>query len=207
MNELEIYSAKNGKKKLMIKYSLVLLSVLFVQCATTRTSKLYQTYDKVNYVYWSDSRKLTWEDFQGTPIGSSENYVSEIHLYNPATIEKANLFSSAKLTSICVFDKKHSWVNKKSTSDKLLLYNQIYFNIYELYIRKLRKEFYTTDFSLNDYIQQFHTMYERIQSELKDRVEVYRRDADLGNNLAGIKLWEMTIDSELNDLKAYKIDY
>ncbi len=51
-----------------IKYILILLSVLFVQCAATRTSELYQTYDKVNYVYWSDSRKLTWEDFQGKPI-------------------------------------------------------------------------------------------------------------------------------------------
>ena len=190
-----------------IKYILILSSVLFVQCAATRTSELYQTYDKVNYVYWSDSRKLTWEDFQGKPIGSNENYVTEIHLYNPATIEKANIFSTAKLTSICVFDKKHSWVNKKNASADLLLYNQVIFNIYELYTRKLRKEFYNTEFGLDDYIQQFHLMTEKNNSDLKDRLEDYRSDADLGKNVAGIKLWEMTIDKELEELKAYKVEY
>ena len=190
-----------------IKYILILSSVLFVQCAATRTSELYQTYDKVNYVYWSDSRKLTWEDFQGKPIGSNENYVTEIHLYNPATIEKANIFSTAKLTSICVFDKKHSWVNKKVASADLLLYNQVIFNIYELYTRKLRKEFYNTEFGLDDYIQQFHLMTEINNSALKDRLEDYRSDADLGKNVAGIKLWEMTIDKELEELKAYKVEY
>jgi len=190
-----------------IKYILILSSVLFVQCAATRTSELYQTYDKVNYVYWSDSRKLTWEDFQGKPIGSNENYVTEIHLYNPATIEKANIFSTAKLTSICVFDKKHSWVNKKVASADLLLYNQVIFNIYELYTRKLRKEFYNTEFGLDDYIQQFHLMTEKNNSDLKDRLEDYRSDADLGKNVAGIKLWEMTIDKELEELKAYKVEY
>jgi hypothetical protein len=190
-----------------IKYILILLSVLFVQCAATRTSELYQTYDKVNYVYWSDSRKLTWEDFQGKPIGSNENYVSEIHLYNPATIEKAHLFSTAILTSICVFDKKHSWFNKKNASAELLLYNQVMFDIYELYTRELRKEFYNTEFGLDDYIQQFHLMTEKNNSDLKDKLEDYRRDADLGKNVAGIKLWEMKIDKELEELKAYKVEY
>ena len=191
----------------MKKYSLVLLSFLFLQCATTKTSDLYQTYSKENYIYWSDSKKLTWDDFQGTPIGSNENYVTEIHLYNPATIEKANYFSTAKLTSICVFDKKHSWVNTKNASAELLLYNQVMFNIYELYTRKLRKEFYSTDFSLDDYIQEFHTMTEKNNSDLKNRLEDFRRDADLGKNVAGIKFWEMTVDKELDELKEFREAY
>jgi len=191
----------------VIKYIFILLSVLFVQCAATRTSELCQTYSKENYIYWSDSRKLTWEDFQGKPIGSDENYVTEIHLYHPSTIEKANLFSTPKLTSICVFDKKHSWVNKKNASDDLLLYNQVMFNIYELYVRLLRKEFDNTDFGFDDYIQQFHTMTEKNNSDLKNRLEDFRSDADLGKNFAGIKKWEKMIDRELNELKFYKVDY
>ncbi|MDP2365218.1 MAG: hypothetical protein Q8M94_15810 [Ignavibacteria bacterium] len=191
----------------MKKYILTVLSAFLIQCATTRISELYQVYDKANYIYWSESKKLTWNDFQGKPLGTNENYVTEIHLYNPATIEKANYFSTAKLTSICVFDKKHSWVNKKNASDNLLLYNQVMFNIYELYTRKLRKEFYNTDFSFDDYIQQFHTMTEKINSDLKDRLEDYRNDVDLGNNVAGIKMWKITIDRELAELNALKVDY
>ena len=191
----------------MKKYIIAALSVFLVQCATTRISELYKVYDKENYIYWSESKNLTWEDFQGKPIGSDDNYVTEIHLYNPSTIEKANLFSAAKLTSICVFDKKHSWVNKKNASDDMLLYNQVMFNIYELYERLLRKEFDNTDFGFDDYIQEFHTMTEKNNSELKNRLEDFRRDADLGKNVAGIKKWDMMIDRELDELKAYKIDY
>ena len=81
------------------------------------------------------------------------------------------------------------------------------FNIHELYTRKLRKEFYNTDFGLNDYVQQLNTMTEKNNSDLKNRLDDFRRDSDLGQNVAGIKLWEMTIDQELEELKAYKVDY
>jgi len=50
-------------------------------------------------------------------------------------------------------------------------------------------------------------MTEKNNSDLKDRLEDYRRDADFGKNVAGIKLWEMTIDKELEELKAYKVEY
>lgn len=190
----------------MKKYFLFIPTIFFVQCTSARISELYQVYDKVNYIYWSGSNKLSWKDFEGQPFGSTNNYASEIQIYNPATIEKANLFSTPKLTSICVFDKKHSWVNKKSASANLLLYNQVMFNIYELYTRKLRKEFYNTDFGLNDYIQQFNTMTEKNNSDLKNRLDDFRKDSDLGQNVAGIKLWEMTIDQELEELKTYMVE-
>ena len=111
------------------------------------------------------------------------------------------------IAAICVFDKKHSWVIKKNTSAELLLYNQVIFNIYELYTRKLRKEFYSTDFGLDDYIQEFHTMTEKNNSDLKNRLEDFRRDADLGKNVAGIKFWEMTVDKELDELKEFREAY
>ncbi len=191
----------------MNKYILILFSFLFVRCAANKTPELYQTYDKANYVYWSETSKLTWNDFQGTPKSSDKNYVSEIRLYNPARIEKENIFSVVKLTSLCVFDKKHSWVNKKDASDNLLLYNQVMFNIYELYARKLRKEFYSTDFEVNDYKEQFQLMSEKINLDLEKRLEDYKSDADLGNNIAAIKVWGKNINKELNELKAYKVDY
>jgi hypothetical protein len=50
-------------------------------------------------------------------------------------------------------------------------------------------------------------MTEKNNSDLKDRLEDYRSDADLGKNVAGIKLWEMTIGQELEELKAYKVEY
>ena len=190
----------------MKKYYLIVLAVFLVQCATTRTSELHQVYDKVNYIYWSESKPLTWNDFEGKPLDVKNNYASEIHIYNPATIEKSNLFSTLKLTSICVFDKKHSWVNKKIANDDMLLYNQILFNIYELYTRNLRKQFYETEFSLNDYIKEFHLLTEKNNSKLSDRIEQFRSESDLGNHKKALVRWNKIIADELISLDAYKMD-
>ncbi len=103
----------------MKKYLFLLTSLFLTQCATSKISELYQIYNKQDYLLWSEDRELTWDDFQGEPLSSSNSYGSEIHIYNPSNIEKANMFSSAKLTSICVFDKKHSWVNKNFASKDL----------------------------------------------------------------------------------------
>ncbi len=188
----------------MKKYSLVLLSFLFVQCAATRTSELYQTYDKVNYVYWSESRKLTWEDFQGKQNDSQNNNISQIRLYNPATIERATYLSNPELTVICIFDKKNSWVKKSAANDSLLLYHQVMFDIYELYNRKLKKQFNETEFSLNDYIEEFKSLTGKNNSDLEQQIEQYKIDSDHGNNYAGIKIWEMKVNRELDELKSFK---
>ncbi len=187
-----------------IKYILILLSVLFVQCSATRTSELYQTYDKVNYVYWSESRKLIWEDFQGKQNDSQNNNISQIRLYNPATIERATYLSNPELTVICIFDKKNSWVKKSAANDSLLLYHQVMFDIYELYNRKLKKQFNETEFSLNDYIEEFKSLTGKNNSDLEQQIEQYKIDSDHGNNYAGIKSWEMKVNRELDELKSFK---
>lgn len=188
----------------MKKYLLILLSFLFVQCAATRTSEFYQTYDKANYVYWSDTRKLTWEDFQGKQNDYRNNNVSEIRLYNPATIERATYLSNAELTAICIFDKKNSWIKKSTANDSLLLYHQVMFDIYELFNRKLKKQFNETEFSLNDYIEEFKSLTGKNNSDLEQQIEQYKIDSDQGNNYAGIKIWEMKINRELDELKSFK---
>ena len=188
----------------MKKYLLLLFSLFLIQCGANKISELYQTYNKEDYLYWSTDRKLTWDDFQGEPLSSSNSYASEIHIYNPSTIEKSNLFSSAKLTTICVFDKRHSWVNKQSATKDLLLYNQVIFNIYELYTRKLRERFDSTSFGFNDYTEKFHKMTEEINNKLSDRVEKFRKESNLGQNKEVIFDWNNQINNELVNLKKYE---
>ena len=48
----------------MKKYYLIVLAFFLVQCATTRTSELHQVYDKVNYIYWSESKPLSDTEIQ-----------------------------------------------------------------------------------------------------------------------------------------------
>ncbi len=186
----------------MKKSIFLILSLFLIQCASSKISELYNVYNKTDYLYWSDTHGLTWDDFQGEPLTSS-NIGSEIFVYNPATIEKSNLFSSFKLTSICVFDKKHSWVNRSLADSSTLLYNQTIFDIYELYTRKLRKKFSETDFGLSDFSEKFHNMTEKNNKELVDEVSKFRKESDMGKNLDEVFNWHLKIKNELEDLKQF----
>lgn len=177
-----------------------------MQCATSKISELYQIYNKQDYLYWSEDRELTWNDFQGEQLSLSDNFGGEIHIYNPSTIEKSNMFSPVKLTTICVFDKKHSWINKKFANEDLLLYNQVIFNIYELYTRKLRETFANTNFGLNDYTDKFHKMTEEMNKELNSRIDKFRKESNMGQNKEIIIEWNNQINNELATLNNYKQD-
>ena len=188
----------------MKKILTLMLSIFLLQCASTKISELQNIYKTDDYIFWDENRKLAWEDFKGEPLDTSENYGSEIIIKNPSTIERANLFSSFKLTSICVFDKRHSWVNKKVATPYLLLYNQTIFDIYELYVRKLRKEFSETDFGIDDYSEKFHSIAEKINSELIDTVEEFRKESKIGKDENVITQWSIKIKNELEELKQFE---
>lgn len=190
----------------MKKYLFLIFSLFLMQCATSKISELYQIYNKQDYLYWSEDRELTWNDFQGEQLSLSDNFGGEIHIYNPSTIEKSNMFSPVKLTTICVFDKKHSWINKKFANEDLLLYNQVIFNIYELYTRKLRETFANTNFGLNDYTDKFHKMTEEMNKELNSRIDKFRKESNMGQNKEIIFDWNNQINNELATLNNYKQD-
>lgn len=198
MNKLFNFNKIKNMKKLLF----LLFGLFIVQCAASKVSELYNVYNKSDYLYWSDTKSLSWNDFQGEPLNSS-NISSEIVVYNPATIEKSNLFSSFKLTSICVFDKKHSWVNRSIADSSTLLYNQTIFDIYELYTRKLRKKFSETDFGLSNYSEKFHQMTARNNKDLVDEVSKFRKESDIGKNLDAVFNWHLKIKSELKGLKQF----
>ncbi len=191
----------------MRRLTFLIFALFFIQCSSARLSDLYQKYNRNDYLYWSIDRQLTWDDFQGTPTEASGGAASEINIYNPATIERPNIFSSPKLTAICVFDKKTSWVKKNLKTNNLLLYNQVIFNIYELYTRKLRQNFIQTDFSGEGYIKKFHKLAQRMNQHIINEVQTFRVKSKYGENAEEVLKWNKHINSELEKFKDYKVNY
>ncbi len=185
----------------------LLLSFLFVQCAYNNIPALYKKYNSNEYLYWSKTRRLTWDDFQGIPLDLSGKTASGIHVYNPATIEKENIFTPAKLTAICVFEKSTSWVNEKVATKSLLLYDRVIFDIYELYTRKLREEFSKTDFNIDNYKEKFRQLTEKNNRELIKNVEQFRKDTSSGQIAEATILWGDKISDELDRLEKYSSNF
>jgi hypothetical protein len=159
--------------------------------------------DNPDAFYWSETRRLTWDDFQGTPI-LGETVGSEILVKNPASIQRKNLLAKTQIFVECYFDKKSSWVNRKHATDDLLAYNQTIFDIYELYSRKLREAFDTTSFGAQDAIEVFNELVEKNSQEMNKRIQEFRIESNMGRDAEKAKLWSEAILSEIRSLDKYK---
>jgi len=190
----------------MRKYIYLLFPLLLISCSGSKTSRLYDTYNTHDYLYWSDSRKLSWQDFQGEPAGDKD-LLCEALFKVPSSAGTANIFSKKELTIITVFDKKRSWVKKEAVNDKRLLYNQVVFDIHELYARKLRKEFNETKIYAEDIAVEFHRMNEENNRRLKNELTKFGVLSKLGESDPVIKEWAREINKRLNELINYKVIY
>lgn len=88
-----------------------------------------------NTIEWSDSRKLTWNDFKGAPDPSSPNAALTNSAINVEFgYNKEGLTHSIK----CRFNKSLSWGRIKN--DYILNHEQGHFDIAEVHARILHKE-------------------------------------------------------------------
>lgn len=123
--------------KNFLLYAAIIFAASFQSCAMLNPPQ-QPAYNLNDVVIWNENKKLTWDDFQGTPI-LGVNQSTEILVQMPASFVKNSLFLPTVTNVECYVDKKRSWVNKALTTKYSLEYNQTIFDIYELHARKLRK--------------------------------------------------------------------
>lgn len=173
------------------------MALIALNCTTSHNSGLYEKYNSDDFLFWSSDRSLRWSDFQGIASSSIQNLPSEIFIYNPSTIEKSNLLSKPALTSFIVFDKKKSWCKKENMTEQYLLYNQVIFDLYELYRRYLIQNFGSTDFSTEGYKEEFKKLTNENNKSLLLRIEQFRSESNLGDDFNVVKNWNTRIRLEI----------
>jgi hypothetical protein len=106
--------------------------------------------DNPDTIYWSESDRLVWDDFEGQPRhdykGVSALTSSGIVHYKGCKNGKINYKVRA------YFEKEESWVKEEARTGHHLIHEQIHFDITELYARKLRKVLSDRSFNCNEEI-------------------------------------------------------
>jgi hypothetical protein len=178
------------------------LLVFFFSCTPADILK-ESGIDPDDIVRWTDTTKLSWDDFQGKPPKEAKAY-SEIVIQLPAKFNEEKFLTSASATVECYVDRRSSWVKKPQAKSQLLLYNQTLFNIYEVYARKLRKNFAGTDFSVENPSAVLDSIYKIHIDELSKITARFRRESGTGTKDKKIKEWSGKIAVELKELEEYK---
>jgi len=91
-------------------------------------------------IYWSENR-LTWADLKGNDLKGDKTNLRDRWAVIHATIHTSYGGRSDMLlvTVQAIFDRSTSAVSWGHENDHVLLHEQIHFDIYELFCRKIRK--------------------------------------------------------------------
>jgi hypothetical protein len=177
------------------------LTFLF-SCATVITQK-ESSINPSDIVRWTDTTKLSWDDFAGKPAANT-TLGSEMIVLTPAKFQKPTYFDSATAKVECFMVKNSSWVVKSKAKKQLLAYNQTLFDIYELSARKLRKKIAETNFGVNDPVGLFNSIHSEHNNELAKTTSQYRSETERGVKTKKLMEWVEKITQELNVLEDFK---
>jgi hypothetical protein len=155
-------------------------------------------------IEWSESKNLTWADFQGTEsriqgyAASSSTGISFTYSVKRYA-DDFDLDYSVK----CHFYPEESWYDISSASAYILKHEQTHFDISELHARILRKLISEASFSKNLKIE-IKAIYKEVE---KQRVEMQHRfDTETEHSIRRENeyLWEEFVAKKLNVYDRWK---
>lgn len=154
-----------------------------------------------DFIHWSASKKLNWDDFKGNPqTGSDAAALTATHLGFAFSFIKGQVTYNIE----CRFDKNRSWVLIKN--DWILGHEQGHFDIAEIFARKLKKEVSAYTFNKNTFQKDLDVIYNKIMKEKEALQNQYDDETDFSRNKPKQEEWLKKIEKMLEELKAFS-DY
>lgn len=146
---------------------------------------------------WSETRKLTWEDFQGRPDRSA-SYVASTNsgITFSYSVSGKNGEGELNWTVQSHFYPKLSWYKKEKVSDYILKHEQTHFDITELHARKLRKKLEGTRFS-KKIKQEIESIYIENENERREMQQKFDSETTHSINREKELIWEIFVAEQL----------
>lgn len=206
--------------KISFRISVFYIAFIFFSLETIAQNNHFEN-DSI--IYWSESRKLVWGDFQGEKDTSQLNkeYGEALAI---SVVDIIFNYSSRHIIVLASFDKKDSWTVTESKD--VLEHEQLHFDIAELFARKIRKEFSelkknnVSDYSVYDSIfakyskelTEYNNKFDKstlgvsaektITTEGEEYALIESEDSKI--YVIGQNYWKEKISKELKELEAYK---
>ncbi len=172
---------------------------LWANIYKVQNPKVYET-----EIEWSANRKLTWDDFKGTP--DLENFPNALAVTNSGFGYQSsgiNLFRKGELFVQAFFYNHGSWVLPEGRTDYVLRHEQIHFDLTEIFSRKLRKALNDAHVTPINSVKA-NTIFEKIKKELEQRQADYDYETKHGLKKETQQEWEAIVELELAKYELYK---
>lgn len=149
-------------------------------------------------VTWSESRRLTWEDFQGQPDDSNPHHALTAANLAVNAVCKDNRYT---YQVNCVFLPQQSWTKNK-VSASLLAHEQLHFDLTEVHARQLRHDLQQLDCA--SLKANLSTVVSEAFKKWKAEQDHFDKVSRHGLNKEEQQFWASSISERLLKLEAYK---
>ncbi len=175
-------------------------NIIFILFLVSFTAFSQKVVENDSLLLWQSGRPLKWEDFKGPQLNHYGNVLAETH-GEIKTVSCIWSNENIPIFEVAVFlDKNNSW----TITDDLesLEHEQVHFNIFELFARKIRMKF--SDLNkrkiksvsvYRDTFDEYLEMNRKLQEEYEVDVLV-NQDKQLE--------WKSKVAKELEELKEYE---
>ncbi len=149
-------------------------------------------------INWRNRRILSWSDFKGAPIESSDNaaLTSTSILINYGYDENELSYQLK-----CIFYPHKSWTKVEKVY--ILAHEQGHFDISQLYTRKLHKALSEYKFRHATVEKDIQLIYQRITQEQAGYQQLYDKETNHSRHRDKQVLWQQIIEDQLDSLKQY----
>lgn len=170
------------------------LSLIFLFLILTVNNLVAQEYRK----YWKDG-ELTWDDFQAKPTKNSTINLAYVLMYKTDKKEFENIqyygvFADAYM------DKSLSFVHNNIRDYYQLKYNQVIFNLVEIYRRKLQQRIFKID---NNF--EISSLLQDVKSQLSRKVQDFQDEGNYGIQREVTDEWLSATYEDLEKSKPFEI--
>jgi hypothetical protein len=151
------------------------------------------------FILWSDSLKLSWNDFKGTPIPNSAEAAM-----TASSMEFSYGTKGTKVTwnVTCKFFPQLSWVKQDKKSDYIFKHEHLHFDITELYARLFRKRL-TENVRSNNDVSKMKIISKNIMKEWAEEQNKYDKETNHSINEEQQAIWNANVQKRLDELKAF----
>ena len=155
---------------------------------------------------WSDSYKVSWKDFKGTPkLNESAVAITASGIAFEFSIRETEDEQVVSFTSNveALFYPEKSWFKPNHADDHILGHEQLHFDITELFASKLRQRISKLNKS-NHLSKDLKAAHESVLKELAGFQDTYDNETGFSRKKSSQAEWEVSVQSKLIELAKYK---
>ncbi len=148
----------------------------------------------IDTLHWSATRRLELADFHSPAqpgLGGSEFYYQIGYEVRPMSIG-----SIPALDAFCLMFRNLSWVSETARSERTLAYNQVLFDLVEIYTRQMKARLIELVDQRN-FKQQAKQIEYLTNAELGAEVNRFRAETGGGDDRAALELWQQRVVQRL----------